>query len=272
MPLGVPSRVACSRNALSGFMLPRKLGVVRHPPTSNVLVHARGPYNAPIRFYSISLAPFSEIEPLALGSHRGNVPFHETLAIVHTDIPPTNWPSKVQPILPLYPQLQAYARNFHGIVNIAYFPNTSSRATLKKFPSTPSSSPDSPRDSTRSTGNPAWPTAEECSHQVTMFAGGNKVIEFPRVRLQDAERVYHDLYRGLLDGVPVSGLGAIVKTPIDNYGVSHIFVCTHGARDCRCGTTGVDVFNAISNAVGGHPAWSRLGIQMGEVAHVGGHK
>ena len=275
VPLGVPSctfLVACSRNAPSGFMLPTKLGVAGRPLTSNVLFHARGPCNAPIRFSSTSSTPFSKREPLALGSHRGTVPFHETLAIVHTDIPPTNWPSKVQPVLPLYPELQAYARNFHGIVNVAYFPNTSSRAGLKSFPSAASSSPDSPLDSTRSTGNPALPKAAECSHQVTMFAGGNKVIEFPRVRLQDAERVYRDLYRGLLDEVPVSGLGAIVKAPSNNYGVSHIFVCTHAARDCRCGTTGVDVFNAISNAIAGHPAWSRLGIQMGEVAHVGGHK
>ena len=253
-------------------MLPTKLGVAGRPLTSNVLFHARGPCNAPIRSSSTSSTPFSKREPLALGSHRGTVPFHETLAIVHTDIPPTNWPSKVQPVLPLYPELQAYARNFHGIVNVAYFPNTSSRAGLKSFPSAASSSPDSPLDSTRSTGNPVSPKAEEFSHQVTMFAGGDKVIEFPRVRLQDAERVYRDLYRGLLDEVPVSGLGAIVKAPSNNYGVSHIFVCTHAERDCRCGTTGVDVFNAISNAIAGHPAWSRLGIQMGEVAHVGGHK
>jgi Sucrase/ferredoxin-like len=107
---------------------------------------------------------------------------------------------------------------------------------------------------------------------VTIFAGGNKVIEFPRVGLQDAEKVYRDLHGGLLDGVPISGFGASVKTPSNNYGVSHIFVCTHGARDCRCGTMGLGVFNAISNAIANHPVWSKLGIQMGEVAHVGGHK
>ena len=105
-----------------------------------------------------------------------------------------------------------------------------------------------------------------------MFAGGNKVVEFSRVRPQDAEHVYRDLYDGLLDEDPVSGLRASVKTPSNNYGISHIFVCTHAARDCRCGTTGVDVFNAISNAIADHPDWGKLGIQMGEVAHVGGHK
>jgi len=254
-------------------MLPTKLGVAGRPlTTSKVLGLAWNPCKAPIRGSSISLTPSTEEEPLAPSSHRGTVPFHQTLAIIHTDIPPTQWPSKVQPMFPLYRELQAYARNFNGIVNVAYFPSTSSRTTTKIFRSTPSPSPNSHLNSTWSTGNPVWPKAEECSYQVTLFARENRVIEFPRVMLQDAEMVYSDLYGGLLDEVPVSGLGATVETPTNSYGVSHIFVCTHAARDCRCGTTGVDVFNAISNAVANHPVWSRLGIQMGEVAHVGGHK
>jgi len=253
-------------------MLSISLGLVCRPLTSNVLGHARSPCKALIRLSSTSSTPSLEGEPLDPGSHRGKVPFHETLAIVHTAIPPTNWPSKVQPVIPLYPELQAYARNFHGIVNVAYFPRTSSPAPLKSLQSMPLSSPESSHDSTRPTGGPAWLGAEGYGHQVTIFAGGNKVIEIPSVRPQDAEVAYRDLYGGLLDGVPVSGLGATVRTPTNNYGVSHIFVCTHAARDCRCGTTGVDVFNAISNAVASHPTWSRLDIQMGQVAHVGGHK
>ena len=253
-------------------MLPTKLGVASRLPMSNVLWLAQSPCKAPIRFSSISSTPSPEKKPLAPSSHRGKVPPHKTLAIVHTDIPPTNWPSRVQRVLPLYHELQVYARSLHGIVTVAYFPSTPSQATPKPFWSTPLSSPDSHLDSTQSIGNSAWLEAEECGHQVTIFADGNQVIEFPRVRKDDAGRVYDELYTGLPDGNPVSGLGATIKTPTNSYGVSHIFVCTHAARDCRCGTTGVDVFNAISNAVANHPTWSRLGIQMGQVAHVGGHE
>jgi hypothetical protein len=153
-------------------MLPAKLGVAGRPLTSNALGLAWNPYKAPIRASSTSLTPSPEKESLAPSSHRGNVPFHETLAIVHTDIPPIQWPSKVQSVVPLYRDLQAYARNFHGIVNVAYFPSVSSRATLKNCRSTPSSSTDSHLGSTRSTGNSAWPKAEGCRHQVTIFAGG----------------------------------------------------------------------------------------------------
>ena len=251
-----------------------RLAIAGRPLTSNVLgsVQTGSPYGAPNRLPSISSASSPKGEPQAPRSHRGNVPFHETFAIVHTDIPPTNWPSNIQPVIPLYPQLQAYARDFHGIVNVAYFPSAASPAPVKNLQSTPRLSSDLSHHSTQPTEGPVWPKTEECRHQVTMFAGGNKVVEFSRVGLQDAENVYRDLHGGLLDEVPVSGLGASVKTPANSYGVSHIFVCTHAARDCRCDTTGVDVFNAISNALADHADWSKLGIQMGQVGHVGGHK
>jgi hypothetical protein len=49
-----------------------------------------------------------------------------------------------------------------------------------------------------------------------------------------------------------------------------IYVCTHGARDCRCGETGGAVFRALKHEV------DRLGVggkvRVGEVGHVGGHK
>jgi hypothetical protein len=57
----------------------------------------------------------------------------------------------------------------------------------------------------------------------------------------------------------------------------HLYVCTHGARDCRCGDTGTAVFRAlqegIAQKVGAEAApdsWRRM--RIGEVAHVGGHK
>lgn len=250
------------------MLLPTRLAIAGRP-----LRHAGYSYKAPIRLSSVFSASSPNGEPpQAPSSHRRNVPFHETFAIIHTDIPPTDWPSNIQPMTPLYPELQAYARNFHGIVNVAYFPRAASPVPLNTLQPTLPSSPDSSHDPTRHTGSPTWSKTEERHHKVTMFAGGNKVIEFSRVRLQDAENVYRDLYGGLLDAVPVSGLGASVKAPTNKYGVSHLLVCTHAARDCRCGTTGVDVFNAIQRAVAEHPDWGTLGIQMGKVAHVGGHK
>ncbi|KAF8915739.1 Sucrase/ferredoxin-like-domain-containing protein [Mucidula mucida] len=50
----------------------------------------------------------------------------------------------------------------------------------------------------------------------------------------------------------------------------YIYVCTHGARDCRCGTTGVDTARALREEIAARgAAASRL--KVAEVAHVGGH-
>ncbi|KAF9021334.1 hypothetical protein BDZ89DRAFT_245028 [Hymenopellis radicata] len=50
----------------------------------------------------------------------------------------------------------------------------------------------------------------------------------------------------------------------------YLYVCTHGARDCRCGTTGVETARALREEIAAHgAAASRL--KVAEVAHVGGH-
>ncbi|KAI0317704.1 Sucrase/ferredoxin-like-domain-containing protein, partial [Amylostereum chailletii] len=59
-------------------------------------------------------------------------------------------------------------------------------------------------------------------------------------------------------------------------GPIHLYVCTHGARDCRCGDVGGDVADALRNCAtsartrtpGG--IWDR--VVVGEVSHVGGHR
>ncbi|KAI0628520.1 hypothetical protein C8Q77DRAFT_1035683, partial [Trametes polyzona] len=51
----------------------------------------------------------------------------------------------------------------------------------------------------------------------------------------------------------------------------HLYVCTHGARDCRCGEGGGEVRRALRREL----AKRGLGAEdvvLGEVAHVGGHK
>lgn len=61
----------------------------------------------------------------------------------------------------------------------------------------------------------------------------------------------------------------------------HLYVCTHGARDCRCGETGVAVAHALRMELSklqtraeSKDEWptSPNNIKIGEVTHVGGHK
>jgi len=56
----------------------------------------------------------------------------------------------------------------------------------------------------------------------------------------------------------------------------HMYVCTHGARDCRCGTIGGDVFRALRREVTRRAELDPSGVVgrvvVGEVGHVGGHQ
>ncbi|VDC00508.1 unnamed protein product [Peniophora sp. CBMAI 1063] len=59
-------------------------------------------------------------------------------------------------------------------------------------------------------------------------------------------------------------------------GPVHIYVCTHGQRDCRCGEHGGGLADALMEEVKRRrtkqkgKGWDR--VVIGEVAHVGGHK
>ena len=50
----------------------------------------------------------------------------------------------------------------------------------------------------------------------------------------------------------------------------HLYVCTHGARDCRCGNTGGAVYEALRIEVAKRGLTDQ--VLVGSVGHVGGHK
>lgn len=56
----------------------------------------------------------------------------------------------------------------------------------------------------------------------------------------------------------------------------HLYVCTHGARDCRCGDIGGDVVRSIRNEITRRleldPSEPVSRVRVGEVGHVGGHQ
>lgn len=67
---------------------------------------------------------------------------------------------------------------------------------------------------------------------------------------------------------------------------AHLYVCTHGSRDCRCGVAGTDLLDTLNAEVSKHEsrqtqpagAYSESGLHHGKkvkvfgVSHVGGHK
>lgn len=49
----------------------------------------------------------------------------------------------------------------------------------------------------------------------------------------------------------------------------HIYVCTHGSRDCRCGDVGEPLYQAINKEIARRKVRN---VKVARVAHIGGHK
>ncbi|KAI9228006.1 MAG: Sucrase/ferredoxin-like-domain-containing protein [Piptocephalis tieghemiana] len=90
---------------------------------------------------------------------------------------------------------------------------------------------------------------------------GLKISDVPRVEKflsQPASVPMHES----LDGLQYSKLPG-----------KHIFICTHGERDCRCGEKGGELHEALCNAVAlENKAKGRSDIHIHRISHIGGHK
>ena len=99
----------------------------------------------------------------------------------------------------------------------------------------------------------------------TVFSHLGGRLEIPDVSLENldwVERTIQSHLRGPLADLTAQDV--------------HVYVCTHGARDCRCGERGGHVFQALREAVqrelNQHPDGPANHIKVGQVGHVGGHK
>ncbi|KAJ7267257.1 Sucrase/ferredoxin-like-domain-containing protein [Mycena rebaudengoi] len=118
--------------------------------------------------------------------------------------------------------------------------------------------------------NFAWtgsPDPDDKSTSVIGFSPLGGRINIPVLSLSNIDEVAEELRQHAI-AVPTS------NTAPDS--TIHIYICTHGARDCRCGDIGGAVVRALredlSRRVAADPHGPASNVVVGEVAHVGGHK
>lgn len=186
----------------------------------------------------------------------GTVPHHLSYVILHHPKPPVDYPPKIDKAFsPLYRTLLLAAARQQAVVNFGW------------------------RDDIRPEGQER-PDSEE-SYSATIFSTKLRQsrIELPAVSLANlsvVERILEDPagYR------TQKGVSGEANTEI------HLYVCTHGSRDCRCGENGGRFVAALRTELArrrmhgatpwdsGHQkavsVWGR--VRIGELAHVGGHK
>jgi len=174
------------------------------------------------------------------GALAGTIASHNSYVLLHTRVPPTEYPAKVPSRLQR--TLQLHASRWGGIVNFSW-------------------SPDQPvHPSTREL---EWENAQE-TYQLTAFSRFRGKLEIEEVSERNLEEVQEQLR---VHGFP-SETG--VQTSGTESEDIHIYVCTHRNRDCRCGDSGSSVLEALQAEVAKRQLTSR--VTLGAVGHVGGHK
>ncbi|KAF6747145.1 Sucrase/ferredoxin-like-domain-containing protein [Ephemerocybe angulata] len=188
-------------------------------------------------------------------SLHGSVQAHRCLVLLDSPAPISTFPARHS--TQIQRELQLRLTKLGGIVNFAFYGNAP--------PTTTPISPSSPSSSSSSKGE------EEAVSAVAYTPLGGR-LTLPSITLPTLPSTLQTLEAHISGS---SLLQPETQTNID------ILVCTHGARDCRCGDTGGKVYAALREAVpkvqAEMEAEGKGGvrvpkIRVGEVAHVGGHK
>ncbi|KAI0071666.1 hypothetical protein K474DRAFT_581457 [Panus rudis PR-1116 ss-1] len=195
------------------------------------------------RRIALSLPSFARLYSTpAKDSLAGTVAYHEAYILLHTRHPPTVYPKRVPS--KLQRNLQFLASQWGGIVNHSWSPE---QPVHPKF---------------ADSGTAEWDAGEgQEAYYVTAFSRARGRLELPEVTMDNLEEVNEILHR---HATPSS------EQPFKHDGIRHLYVCTHAERDCRCGETGGQVYDALRSEVARRGLANQ--IKVGAVAHVGGHK
>ncbi|GJE92402.1 hypothetical protein PsYK624_085560 [Phanerochaete sordida] len=179
----------------------------------------------------------------AAASIAGTVAYHRAYILLHTHVAPPAFPARVSSRLQR--QLQLRTARWGGLVNFAWLPGTAGEGTGAEADA------------------PEWERGEEEAYPATVYAQDRAPLDVPRLSMANLDDVAAAL-RAHVEDAPPAGLELSTQYPFA------LYVCTHGERDCRCGTTGQAVFDALQAEV------ARRGpecdIKVGGIGHVGGHK
>ena len=172
----------------------------------------------------------------------GTVAYHNAYLFLHTRQPPSVHPKRVPSRLQR--ALQREIGRWNGIVNFSWSPE-------QKVLGTPFTETEA-----------EWEEENEAYH-ATLFSKSGGRAELPLVSMQNLDEVMKQL------GEHVSNTSAldVSNRPAEPL---HLYVCTHGARDCRCGNTGGALYAALRAEVQKRSLSDT--VKVASVGHVGGHK
>lgn len=161
----------------------------------------------------------------------GTTPFHNYYVMLHSRNPPREFPKVVSSSV--QKALQLALVPFNGLVNFSW-------SLQQSLPSLP-------------------PSFNEEVYSATAFSKAGNVVELEGLSLSNIQEAVQQ----------ITSPNSTVQ-PIDAECPLYIYVCTHAARDCRCGNTGGLVAAAFRKEIDQRKLASV--VKLGETGHVGGHK
>ncbi|KAJ1305301.1 hypothetical protein OPQ81_000324 [Rhizoctonia solani] len=175
----------------------------------------------------------------------GTAPEHSFHLILQTPYPPRTWPSKLQDASPLLRDISALLKQHGGIVNFAWAPSQPENETERTL-----------------LADSVWQESDkpEC-YKGILYSPNRDPYTMPAVSKSSLPELSSIIPR------PLQSSGAF-DAPNLRYSVAKtidIYVCTHGARDCRCGDIGGEIAQALR-------AMNRPDLRVFDIGHVGGHK
>ena len=193
----------------------------------------------------VLMYPFRRSNTRGFSKLVGTVPHHQCYILLHSVQPPSEFPARKSTAIQR--ELQLKVSKWGGLVNFSWFPMSQSAHGTGNLCTRDDQDPD------------------VCS--ATSFSVSGR-LDIPQVSLLNLDDVDERLRAHVAAGNSRS-LGESLED-------IHLYVCTHGARDCRCGEMGGRVVRALREELERRektePPRSKGHVKVGEVGHVGGHK
>ncbi|KAK7691494.1 hypothetical protein QCA50_004893 [Cerrena zonata] len=187
-----------------------------------------------LRPFSTTVSPKSE-------ALSGTVPYHEAAVFLHTRFSPLTYPKKVPS--KLQRTLQLYATQWSGVVYQSWSPEQRVH------------------DQFVNSEKAEWDDERGEVYAATAFSRFRGKLEVPEISLQNLDEV-NELLKS--HASPLNSHDSSINGPV------HLYVCTHAERDCRCGQTGTQVFEALRDEVKKRDLAQK--VKIAGTGHVGGHK
>lgn len=197
-------------------------------------------YSCP-RSHKSSIASYSTSTPSS--PLAGTVAYHRSYVFLHSHKPISEFPSKVNS--PLQKALQLSLGRGVGLVNFSW---SIDQPVHEKY---------------AGIGDDSHQSEVYCA---TVFSAARGRLFLPEVSLDNLA----DVSRRLEEHTSVDERRRATTQSAEKVDKLHLYVCTHGTRDCRCGESGGEVIEALRKEVSSRDLMGRVSIS--EVAHVGGHK